>query len=178
MFPTSSVNTPAQTYHRDILLVNQFMDGIEGRLADEVSRSGKFHSLDECLQEAEQCEEVVSRMVHETRCDARISAIRRVETREEVPYRREGRSESLENRSETRTYQRNERRGSMNLQRGPRDNGANRFPYMRTRCLRCGEEGYRAVGCGRPRELFCYHCGKEGAPCSSNSQQPSDQPNS
>ncbi|KAG5866192.1 hypothetical protein JTB14_035211 [Gonioctena quinquepunctata] len=59
------------------------MDGIEGRLANEVSRSGEFHSLDECLQEAEQCEEVVSRMVHETRYDARISAIRRVETREE-----------------------------------------------------------------------------------------------
>ncbi|KAG5882498.1 hypothetical protein JTB14_008471 [Gonioctena quinquepunctata] len=59
MFPPSSVNTPAQTYHRDILLVNQFMDGIEGRLANEVSRSGEFYSLDECLQEAEQCEEVV-----------------------------------------------------------------------------------------------------------------------
>ncbi|KAG5887611.1 hypothetical protein JTB14_002620 [Gonioctena quinquepunctata] len=178
MFPPSSVNTPAQTYHRDILLVNQFMDGIEARLANEVSRSGEFYSLDECLQEAEQCEEVVSRMVHETRYDARISAIRRVETREEVPYRREGRDGAMENRSETRNYQRNERRGGRNPQGGPRDNGANRFPYMRTRCLRCGEEGHRAIGCRRPRKMFCYHCGKEGAPCSLNSQRPSDQPNS
>ncbi|KAG5871500.1 hypothetical protein JTB14_018179 [Gonioctena quinquepunctata] len=178
MFPPSSVNTPAQTYPRDILLVNQFMDGIEGRLANEVSRSGEFYSLDECLQEAEQCEKVVFRMVHETRYDARISAIRRVETREEVPYRREGRGEAMENRSETRPYQRNERRGGRNPQGGPRDNGANRFPYMRTRCLRCGEEGHRAIGCRRPRKMFCYHCGKEGAPCSPNSQRPSDQPNS
>ncbi|KAG5865974.1 hypothetical protein JTB14_014455 [Gonioctena quinquepunctata] len=152
------------------------MDGIEGRLANEVSRSGEFYSLDECLQEAEQCEEVVSRMVHETRYDARISAIRRVETREEVPYRREGRDGAMENRSETRNYQRNERRGGRNPQGGPRDNGANRFPYMRTRCLRCGEEGHRAIGCRRPRKMFCYHCGKEGAPCSLNSQRPSDQP--
>ncbi|KAG5876575.1 hypothetical protein JTB14_013209 [Gonioctena quinquepunctata] len=119
MFPPSSVNTPAQTYHRDILLVNQFMDGIEGRLANEVSRSGEFYSLDECLQEAKQCKEVVSRMVHETRYDARISAIRRVETREEVPYRREGRGEAMENCSETRPYQRNERRGGRNPQGGP-----------------------------------------------------------
>ncbi|KAG5878059.1 hypothetical protein JTB14_021212 [Gonioctena quinquepunctata] len=154
------------------------MDGIGGRLANEVSRSGEFYSLDECLQEAEQCEEVVSRMVHETHYDARISAIRRVETRGEISYRREGRGEAMENRSGTRAHQRNERRGGRNLQRGPRDNGANIFPYMRTRCLRCGEEGHRAVGCGRPRKLFCYHCGKEGAPCSSNSQHPSDQPNS
>ncbi|KAG5881833.1 hypothetical protein JTB14_013024 [Gonioctena quinquepunctata] len=81
------------------------------------------------------------------------------------------------NRSETRAYQRNDRRGGRNLQRGPRDNGANRFPYMRTRCLRCGEEGHRTVGCWRPRKLFCYHCGKEGAPCSPNFQHSSDQPN-
>ncbi|KAG5898760.1 hypothetical protein JTB14_010970 [Gonioctena quinquepunctata] len=49
MFPPSSVNTPVQTYHREILLVNQF-NGIEGRLANGVFRSGVFHSLDECLQ--------------------------------------------------------------------------------------------------------------------------------
>ncbi|KAG5870402.1 hypothetical protein JTB14_035501 [Gonioctena quinquepunctata] len=102
------------------------MDGIEGRLANEVSRSGEFYSSDECLQEAEQCEEVVSQMVHETRYDARISAIRRVETREKVlPTKR---------------------RGGRNPQGGPRDNGANRFPYMRTRYLGCGEEGHRAIG--------------------------------
>ncbi|KAG5894859.1 hypothetical protein JTB14_023708 [Gonioctena quinquepunctata] len=177
MFPPRGVNTPAQTYHRDILLVNQFMDGIEGRLANEVSWSGEFYSLEECLQEVEQCEEVVSRIVHETRYVARISAIRREETREVVPFRREERGEAMENRSESRAFQRNERGGRI-LQRGPRVNGANRFPYMRTRCLRCGEEGHRAVGCRRPRKLFCYHCGKEGAPCSSNSQHPSDQPNS
>ncbi|KAG5895158.1 hypothetical protein JTB14_007327 [Gonioctena quinquepunctata] len=46
MLPPSSVTTPAQTYHRDILLVNQFMDGIEGKLANEASRSGEFYSLD------------------------------------------------------------------------------------------------------------------------------------
>ncbi|KAG5867017.1 hypothetical protein JTB14_006805 [Gonioctena quinquepunctata] len=137
MFPPSRVNTPAQTYHNYILLVNHFMDGIAGRLANEVSRSGKFYSSNECLQEAEQCEEVVSRMVHETRYDALISAIWRVETREEVPHRGEGRGE---NRSETRAYHRNE--------------------------------------CRRPRNFFCYHCGKEGAPCSSNSQHSSDQPKS
>ncbi|KAG5877293.1 hypothetical protein JTB14_036362 [Gonioctena quinquepunctata] len=38
MFPPSSVNTPAQTYHRDILLVNQFMDGIEGRKRNNVKK--------------------------------------------------------------------------------------------------------------------------------------------
>ncbi|KAG5886714.1 hypothetical protein JTB14_030780 [Gonioctena quinquepunctata] len=43
MFPPRCVNTPGQTYHRDVLLVNQFMDGIEGRLANEVSRSGEFY---------------------------------------------------------------------------------------------------------------------------------------
>ncbi|KAG5883761.1 hypothetical protein JTB14_027303 [Gonioctena quinquepunctata] len=53
------VNTPAQTHHRDILLVNQFMDGMEGRLANEVSQSGEFYSLNNCLQEAEQYKEVV-----------------------------------------------------------------------------------------------------------------------
>ncbi|KAG5882375.1 hypothetical protein JTB14_036299 [Gonioctena quinquepunctata] len=118
MFPPSSVNTPAQTYHRDILLVKQFMDGIEGRV--KPSKTALRQGL----------------------------------------------------------YQRNERRGGRNPQGGPRDNGANRFPYMRTRCLRCGEEGHRAIGCRRPRKMFCYHCGKEGAPCSLNSQCPSDQPNS
>ncbi|KAG5868979.1 hypothetical protein JTB14_008278 [Gonioctena quinquepunctata] len=59
-------------------------------------------------------------MVHETRYDARISAIRRVETREEVPYRTKGRGEAMGNRSETGAYQRNNRREGRNLQRGPR----------------------------------------------------------
>ncbi|KAG5871073.1 hypothetical protein JTB14_003001 [Gonioctena quinquepunctata] len=117
-------------------------------------------------------------MIYETRYDARISAKRRVETREEVPYHSEGRGEAIENHSETRAYQRNEWRGGRNLQRGPRDNDANRFPCMQTRCLRCGEEGHRAVGCRRPRKLFYYHCGNEGVPCSLNSQHVSDQPNS
>ncbi|KAG5869636.1 hypothetical protein JTB14_005172 [Gonioctena quinquepunctata] len=138
MFPPSSVSTPAQTYHRDILLVNQFMDGIKGRLANEVSQSGECYSLDECLQEAEQCKEVVSRMG---------SPQKRTKRRQESPKRFS-------------------------------DNGANRFPDMRTRCLRCGEGGHQAVGCRRQRKLFCNHCRKEGAPCSLNSQQSSDQPNS
>ncbi|KAG5872887.1 hypothetical protein JTB14_034128 [Gonioctena quinquepunctata] len=83
-------------------------------------------------------------MVHGIRYDTRISAIRRVVTREEVPYRREERGEPMKNRSVARANHRNERRGSRNLQRGPRDYGANRFPYMRTRCLRCGEGGHQA----------------------------------
>ncbi|KAG5898759.1 hypothetical protein JTB14_010969 [Gonioctena quinquepunctata] len=96
-------------------------------------------------------------MVHDTSYDARISTIGRIETRKEVPSRREGGGEAMKNHFEAGIHYRNERRGGRNTLSSPRDNEATRFPYMRTRCLRCSEEGHRVVGCGIPKKLFFHH---------------------
>lgn len=272
MFPASRLTTPGQMYHRNLLLVNQFIEGLEGRLANEVLREGEFFNLDDCLAVAERREEIVSRMIPETKYDARMSVVRRVDVPEIEP-RRAGQRPTLEEarsrrvtpyeeeldefqigslrrpthdsparerspppasrrfgsgryqdtatevvgydtdvhprdnqrrgdgsrnrRGSTREYQPRTRadwpernRSSAGLVNGgPRRTLGQRrmvnrveanspsttpltemYPYMKNRCLRCGQEGHLARGCTSPKKLFCFHCGREGEICSLNSQ--------
>lgn len=68
MFPGGTLTTH-RLYHRNLLLVNQFLEGLDRKLANEVLRVGEFYQLDECLEVAEECEEIVTRMIPETRHD-------------------------------------------------------------------------------------------------------------
>ncbi|CAG9815514.1 unnamed protein product [Phaedon cochleariae] len=84
MFSVNRLTTQEKLVHRNLLLVNQFIEGLDTRLADEVLRSGEFYELDACLEVAEECKEVVTRMIPETRYDGMMNSVRRIESSEEA----------------------------------------------------------------------------------------------
>ncbi|KAG5867928.1 hypothetical protein JTB14_006278 [Gonioctena quinquepunctata] len=147
MFPPSSINTPAQTYQRDILLVNQFMD--DGKLSSVKKGCPGWYMRPATMHGYPQYGEwrlekkypiVEEGGVKPWKTTLKLGLTKR--TNEEEAGISKGASEKME-QIDSPTWE----------------------PAV-----------YVAVGCRRPRELFC--CEKEGAPCSSNSQHPSNQPNS
>lgn len=157
MFPEDKLPTHRQCL-RDALLVEHFLQGLDGRLANEIVRQGEFLTIDEALEAAVASEQVVSRMITETKYDVSRASIRRVEEcaqQQMAPANPPPQFQPRQMPPQRRPYQ--------HRSRVP---GPNRFeavfPYMLDRCMNCGEHGHRQWMCQNNTVRFCFACGKKG----------------
>lgn len=189
---------PQEVTIRNAMLVDQFIHGLDTRLANEVLKKDRFRDIDEALAVAERYEEKVSRMVTETRRDAQNAAILNVGAAADV--RTQIRQQSPPQRmnyppSNNRNHFRNNRGRPRSSRQFPgpgvrtynRTQGVDnflhpatvsQFPFMQNRCYTCGQQGHRALGCQNPRKVFCHVCGKDGVhwvQCHLNFQLPTQQ---
>lgn len=166
---------PRELVIRNEMLVEQFVQGLDTRLANEVLRVDRFRDVDDALRVAERCEERLSRLLTETRRDAR-HAVLRVGTaactsepfcfqsskqpsgKSRVRKSRSRQRTSRDSNSERRCFKSDQPRGDK-LARG---STVGNFPYMADRCLTCGQQGHKARACRNLKRFFCYVCGKEG----------------
>lgn len=117
--------------------MKNFIEGIDTRLANEVLRKKEYFNIDDALEAAEDCEKMLSRLLHRTRHDE-LRLFDRFKHRDErrshiAPYHETGCSRLK--------YL------------------ADRHPYMSRRCARCGNIGHYARGCITPPKFFCFECG-------------------
>lgn len=61
---------------REMLLIKQFLEGLDTRLANEICLFRQFETVEEALSYAEHCESVISRLFRETKADAHKHSIR------------------------------------------------------------------------------------------------------
>ena len=156
IFPEDHLTT-AQTHHRDRLIVEQFLQGIDLRLANRVLSVGECYQIEEALVIAEDHEAVIGRHLEENAYDNMKSAIRAVRV---TPA------------TTNADFRNHERRGS-EAQRGryrqrlPQRVGERfntRYPRMAGRCKNCLQVGHDARGCKNPTERpVCYSCATLGS---------------
>ncbi|CAG9764734.1 unnamed protein product [Ceutorhynchus assimilis] len=191
----------SQRIYREKVLVEQFIQGIDLRLANKIIEKGDFYTVEEVLAVAEKYENSISKQLpgnlYEDRYAAAIRVINEEATKGAVP------KDCSERKQETRTpynsYNKQQTQNGNNFRSRnfypQRNNNFNQKPnrYQNPQgnqrnagCYKCGDSNHLAVGClkdkfpSRENVRKCYNCGKPGhlrAQCYLNYQGASDQSN-
>lgn len=171
-FPEDNANT-AQITYRNKVLVEQFIQGIDIRLANKVIEKGDFFTIEDVLEVAEKYESTISRQLPKNLYEERYSSsVRYVEQNtgtirkrfepknERYSYREqrfgmEPKKDNQEVKKEHFSYER-----PKNVQN---PNNGNRRPNQGLRCFNCQQEGHKSIGCLAPKKgPKCFTCGKPG----------------
>ena len=168
VFP-EDVLTTAQMFHRDRMIVEQFLQGIDLRLANKILSTGDYYRIEEAIVIAEDYEAVIGRQMEENCYEAVRSSIRAVQAKD---ANASGTGRTRDNRNTTRT-----RRPAP--EKEARTPFNQKYPKMQGRCWNCLGVGHVARGCNSPTERpICYHCVSIGRhstkECSLNSREASE----
>ncbi|KXZ75748.1 hypothetical protein TcasGA2_TC033503 [Tribolium castaneum] len=77
IFPEDDLSA-AQIFHRDRMVVESFLQGIDLRLANEILRAGEFYKINDILPIAQHYENIISRQLEENSFENFRTAIRAV----------------------------------------------------------------------------------------------------
>ena len=132
------------------MIVEQFLQGIDLRLANKILNTGDYYRIEEAIAIAEDNEAVIGRQMEENCYETVRSSIRAVQAKDATAS------------------------GT-----GARRPFNQRYPKMQGRCWNCLEVRHVARGCSNPTERpICYYCVSIGRhstkECSLNSREASE----
>lgn len=145
-FPKNELS-PLESNHRDKMIVDQFLQGIDLRLANRVLENGEFFNVENALVLAETYEGTISRQLSENLYVERWTSVNMV-NQNQAGRRGDAVARTPNSLPRDRHTGNRSRLGGF----------MQKFPKMRVVCLRCGEKGHRAKGCLNPTRTVCYHC--------------------
>lgn len=149
----TGVDAIREQVKREMILINQFLEGLDTQLANEICRFKRFNTVEEALPYAEHCEQVLARMFKQTQADAQKHAIR-ANTVQPLPEVSDTKSESRP----TQSLRKEERKNQPPQKKWKRIHSDIVYPQMKGRCYNCGSNEHIIRQCPTPRQEFCFAC--------------------
>lgn len=132
---------------RETMMIKQFFEGLDTKLANEISRIKHFETVEEALPYAEHCEEVLARLYKETKADAHKAHVRAVTAPQH---------HAKPTSTPSRPFQKSPPKKNAVLRTDQR------YHNMRGRCFNCGSTDHISKKCPKEKQVLCYNCVKVG----------------
>lgn len=181
IFPIDNMS-PAEVYYRDKVLAEQFIQGVDLRLANEILREGEVFNIDVALDIAEKYDGIVCRQLYENKYSNVKSSIRAVNYQDpkmlEPTYLRNNNFRpqadfqnppnfvnfpghgDFAGKPAAQPFYNNRKQVVNKKFDNPKNTGnsAAKFPNMSGRCFKCGVYGHYKISCRLPQQKFCFNC--------------------
>nr|XP_015840301.1 PREDICTED: uncharacterized protein LOC107399117 [Tribolium castaneum] len=151
IFPEDDLSA-AQIFHRDRMVVESFLQGIDLRLANEILRAGEFYKINDILPIAQHYENIISRQLEENSFENFRTAIRAVKSAP-IPSNAKQSFRARNNKPYFNANHNQRQEGN-----GQQGKFTDRYPKMRGICGKCFQPGHFRKGCLSNTVTGCYHC--------------------